>query len=403
MGNLLLKNVTLESKLYQNDNSATFTETEKKDILIEDGIISDIAEELKPMVNSETIDAGGALCLPSLREMHIHIDKTYFGGPWKACKPNPKGILTRIEEEEKLLPKQLETIEEYAEKMIIHYINHGHTHIRTHCNIVPVIGLKNLEATMKVLRKYESQITYEVVAFPQHGLLRSDSESLMRQAMQMGATHVGGVDPASLDKDLDKSMEITFDIAAEADANIDIHLHDKDTLGFYNFEKLAELTHQHNLKGRVTISHAIALGDVEGKRLWEMMDKLKAADIDITTTVPIDRPTIPIPTLDEHGINVSVGHDSLTDHWSPFGTGNTIEKLSILAERFKIVDEQGLGQIWKYGSGGITPLNAAGEQTWPKKGDTANIVLVNAVSSAEAIARRKSIKHTISRGNKISK
>lgn len=401
MGNLLIKNVTLESGFFKKDDQSIVTETKQRDILIKDGVINNIHEEIEPEDDYDILDANSALCLPSLREMHIHIDKTYFGGPWKACKPNPKGILTRIEEEEQILPDQLKTIEEYAEKMVIHYINQGHTHIRTHCNIVPVIGLKNLEATMKVLQKYENIITYEVVAFPQHGILRSNSESLMREAMRMGATHVGGVDPATLDKNLDKSLELTFDIASESNAGIDIHLHDKDTLGFYNFEKLATLTHQYKLEGRVTISHAIALGDVVGDTLLEMIDTLKKSGIDITTTVPIDRPTIPIPTLDKHGINVSVGHDSLTDHWSPFGTGNTVEKLSILAERFKIVDEQGLGQIWKYGSGGITPLNTSGEQTWPQKGDVANMVLVDAVSSAEVIARRKPIKHTISKGIKI--
>lgn len=32
------------------------------------------------------------------------------------------------------------------------------------------------------------------MAFPQHGLLRSQVEPLMREALRMGATHVGGVD-----------------------------------------------------------------------------------------------------------------------------------------------------------------------------------------------------------------
>ncbi|MUV36790.1 Cytosine deaminase [Lentibacillus sp. JNUCC-1] len=401
MGNLLLKNVRLETGLNKNKQPAT-TETAQKDIRIENGVITDIADHIEPVNETETLDAEGALCLPSLREMHIHIDKTYFGGPWKACKPITKGILTRIEEEEDLLPKQLDKVEERAEIMVKHLIDQGHTHIRTHCNIVPVIGLENLKATIKVLKKYEDQITYEIVAFPQHGLLRSNSEAIMREAMKMGATHVGGVDPATVDLDLDKSLELTFDIAAEANAGVDIHLHDKDTLGFYNFEKVAALTHQHGLEGRVTISHAIALGDIDGKPLEDMMDTLKAAGIDVTTTVPIDRPTIPIPTLDNHGIEVSVGHDSLTDHWSPFGTGNTVEKLSVLAERFRISDEQGLGQVWKYASGGITPLNATGEYVWPKKGDQANLVLMDAVSSAEAIARRKPIKYTVSGGKKIS-
>ncbi|WP_217586198.1 amidohydrolase [Lentibacillus saliphilus] len=402
MGNLLLKNVLLESGLVEESGQPTKTETEQKDILIEDGVIEQIADDIEAADGLAVLDAAGALCLPSFREMHIHIDKTYFGGPWKACKPITNGIFTRIEEETQLLPVQLETITERAEIVVKHLINQGHTHIRTHCNIDPSIGLKNLEATVSVLEKFSDQITYDIVAFPQHGLLRSKVEPLMRQAMQMGATLVGGVDPATVDMDLDTSLALTFDIASEANAGVDIHLHDKDTLGFYNFEKLAELTHQHGLEGRVTISHGIALGDIDGKPLEHMMTILRDAGIDVTTTVPIDRPTIPIPRLDANGITVSVGHDSLTDHWSPFGTGNTVEKLSVLAERFKMIDEKSLGQVWKYASGGLTPLNEAGEQVWPAVGDQANIVLVDAVSSAEVVARRKAIVHTISNGNKIS-
>lgn len=38
--------------------------------------------------------------LPAFKEMHIHIDKTYYSGPWKACMP-AESIFTRFNEEEK--------------------------------------------------------------------------------------------------------------------------------------------------------------------------------------------------------------------------------------------------------------------------------------------------------------
>ncbi|WP_330949064.1 amidohydrolase [Virgibacillus sp. MG-45] len=402
MGKLLIQNARLECGFQEYADRATATLTEQKDILLENGKIKEISDQINPVQDVATLDVKGQLILPSFREMHIHIDKTYFGGPWKACKPITNGILTRIEEEEKLLPKQLEVAEARADLVVKHLINQGHTHIRTHCNIDPAIGLENLAITVRVLEKYSEQITYDIVAFPQHGLLRSNVEQLMREAMKKGATLVGGVDPATIDRHLDQSLELMFDIAKEAKAGLDIHLHDPDTLGAFTFSKLATLTHKHGLEGNVTISHGIALGDLVGEELIDMMEVLKKAAIDVTTTVPINRPTIPILTLDENGVSVSVGHDSLTDHWSPFGTGNTVEKLHILAERFRIIDEKRLSQLWKFASGGIRPLNLAGEQVWPKVGDAANMVVVAASCSAEAVARQGKVLHTISNGNVIS-
>ncbi|MCH6264116.1 MULTISPECIES: amidohydrolase family protein [Neobacillus] len=395
-----LTNVRLEKGFkYENERIAA-TETEICHLKIEGGKITEITSE-SPNLGEKQVDAKQQLLLPSLRDMHIHIDKTYYGGPWKACTPITKGIFTRLEEEKVLLPKLLPTAQERAEKMIELYIRNGHTHIRTHCNVDPVIGLKNLEATVNALKKYEDVLTYEIVAFPQHGLLRSDSVQLIRDAMKNGATLVGGVDPATVDRNIEKSLATIFEIAVENDKGVDIHLHDPNTLGTFTFERMAHYTEQAGLKGRATISHGIALGDLSGEALVEMAAILREQELDVTTTVPVNRPTIPIPTLDKLAVPVSVGHDSITDHWSPFGTGNTIQKLGTLAERFRLSDEYSLSTVLKYGTGGITPLNEKGERVWPNVGDDATMMLVNASCSAEAIARRATVEALFFKGKKV--
>ncbi len=50
----------------------------------------------------------------------------------------------------------------------------------------------------------------------------------------------------------------------------------------------------------------------------EEAERLAALNIDITSTVPIGKQVIPIPLLDKKGVKVSLGNDSITDHWSPF-------------------------------------------------------------------------------------
>ena len=129
--------------------------------------------------------------LPAFKEMHIHIDKTYYSGPWKACMP-AESIFTRFNEEEKILPKQLATAQNRAENMLELLLQNGATNIRTHCNVDPIIGLGNLEATLAALETYKNRVSSRIVAFPQHGLLRSNSVQLVKDAMRMGANLVGG-------------------------------------------------------------------------------------------------------------------------------------------------------------------------------------------------------------------
>lgn len=400
MGTFWLTNVRLEKGFIFENNRVAGTETEVCHLKIEDGTITEITN-IKPEKDKKQIDANCMLLLPSLRDMHIHIDKTYYGGPWKACTPITNGIFTRLEEEKELLPKLLPTAQERAEKMIELFLENGHTHIRTHCNVDPVIGLKNLEATVNALKKYEDVLTYDIVAFPQHGLLKSDSVQLIRDAMKNGATLVGGVDPATVDRNIEKSLYTIFDIAVENNKGVDIHLHDPNTLGSFTFERMAHYTKEAGLNGRSTISHGIALGDLNGDALSDMAAILKDQEMDVTTTVPINRATIPIPTLDKLGVPVSVGHDSITDHWSPFGTGNTIQKLGTLAERFRLSDEYSLSTVLKYGTGGVTPLNEKGERVWPKVGDEATLMLVKASCSAEAVARRATVEALFFKGKKV--
>jgi cytosine/adenosine deaminase-related metal-dependent hydrolase len=395
-----LTNVRLEKGFKYDNHRIAGTETETCHLKIEDGKIAEVTDVF-PNREEKQVDASNQLLLPSLRDMHIHIDKTYYGGPWKACTPLTNGIFTRLEEEKELLPKLLPTAQERAEKMIEMYLKNGHTHIRTHCNVDPVIGLKNLDATVNALEKYQDVLTYEIVAFPQHGLLKSDSVQLIRDAMKNGATLVGGVDPATVDRNIEKSLYTIFEIAVEHNKGVDLHLHDPNTLGAFTFERMAHYTKEAGLKGRATISHGMALGDLQGDALDEMAALLKDQEIDVTTTIPVNRATIPIPTLDRFGITVSVGHDSITDHWSPFGTGNTIQKLGTLAERFRLSDEYSLSTTLKYGTGGITPLNEKGERVWPKVGDEATMMLVKASCSAEAVARRASVESLFFRGKKV--
>ncbi|MFD0958017.1 amidohydrolase family protein [Paenibacillus chungangensis] len=381
-----LVNVRLESGYSYEDGVIAGTETELSHIRVENGCISAITAGERPDDGLPQQDAKGLLMLPAFQEMHIHIDKTYYSGPWKAVKP-VKDIFGRIEEERELLPKLLPTAQERAENMLGLLLGFGSTHVRTHCNIDPVIGLGNLEATMGALQTFSGKLSSEVVAFPQHGLLRSDAVKLVRQAMRNGATHVGGVDPVTVDGDMEKSLQTIMDIAVEANAGVDVHIHDRGETGIATMHRLADLTEQAGWQGRVTASHAFGFAG-EHSAAAELAERFASLGISVTSTVPFGGLIMPLPMLREKGVRVGLGNDSITDHWSPFGTGDCLEKATRLAELYRFLDERSLAASLGFITGGVLPLSDEGKRVWPAVGNAADAVFVQASCSAEAVARR---------------
>ncbi|WP_343797126.1 amidohydrolase [Bacillus carboniphilus] len=395
-----LTNVSLETGYEFEGNLVQTTKTEKFHIRVENGKFAEMIPATTLNTDLPKVDMKNLLMLPSFKEMHIHIDKTYYGGPWKAVRP-VRSILGRMEEERELLPKQLPTAQDRAEKILGLLLSHGSTHVRTHCNIDPVIGLKNLEATMMALENFSGKLSHEVVAFPQHGLLRSGVESEMREAMKLGATYVGGVDPATVDEDMEKSLHTIIDIAIEAAAKIDIHIHDRGQIGIATMNRLADLTEEAGMQGRVTVSHAFGFAGKQSNAVVELAERFAQLHIDITSTVPIGGFIMPIPFLHDKGVKVGLGTDSLTDHWSPFGNGDNLEKAGRLAELYRYVDEQSLSQALGFITDGVTPLNKDGDRVWPRLGEDCDVVFVEASCSAEAVARRAARKAVFYKGRLV--
>ncbi|WP_435162891.1 amidohydrolase family protein [Paenibacillus glycanilyticus] len=396
-----LVNVRLESGYRYEGDAIVGTDTDICHIRVEDGQIAAIIDsDNRPSDGLPELDAAGLLMLPAFKEMHIHIDKTYYSGPWKAVRP-VSSIFGRFEEERELLPKLLPTARQRAESMLGMLLGFGSTHVRTHCNIDPVVGLKNLEATMGAFETFSCKMTHEIVAFPQHGLLRSHAIELVKEAMMQGATHVGGVDPATVDENIEKSLHTIMDIAVQTNAGVDIHIHDRGEPGLTTMHRLADLTEQAGWQGKVTVSHAFGFAG-ESEAAAELAKRFAGLGISVTSTVPFGNLIMPIPMLKAKGVKVELGNDSITDHWSPFGTGDCLEKAGLLAELYRFVDERLLAESLGFITGGTIPLDANGKRVWPAVGDKADAVFVQASCSSEAVARRAQRKAVLFGGAVVS-
>lgn len=383
-----LTNVRLETGYCRERGVVTGTEASHFHALIKDGKFARVIPATEaPEDGIPQKDARGMLALPSFVEKHVHLDKTLLGEPWRAVIP-VANIIERCEIEKNALPKLPSTTQERAENMLAVLLSYGSTHVRTHVDIYPEAGISNLLSVQQALYTYKDRVSHEIVAFPQHGLLRTKAKELLREALKQGATHVGGVDPANVDGDIEESLHQMMELAVEANAGVDLHLHDPGHLGTFTMKRLAAMTIDAGWQGRVAISHAFALGDILVPEAEEMATILREAGITIITSVPYSRVIPPVSLLHQNGVDVAVGCDNIFDTWQPYGNGDVLERLWRLAERNRWLDELSLSQSLRFITGGKTTLDANGKQLWPLPGDEASLVLVDASCTAEAVARR---------------
>ncbi|WP_066104781.1 amidohydrolase [Gallibacterium salpingitidis] len=384
----LLNNILLETNFVYHDNKVVATQTKNAALYIKDGIIKAILKKGENPNNLPIIDGEGLLAIPALQDLHIHLDKSWYGLPWRTISRKGWTIQDMIAYEQKILPELLETSIKRTGEMISLLNQKGTVIARSHCNIEPTSQLKSLKHLEEALDQNKNNLECEIVAFPQHGLLRSNSEKLMREAMKMGAHYVGGLDPTKVDGDMKKSLDTMFAIALDNGKGVDIHLHEPNPSGGEAIKYMIDyVAKEKDLHGKLTLSHAFAFMNMQNDEVKQLAEKMAEYGISLASTLPFGNAMMPLPIFQTAGVKLMSGTDSILDWWSPLGSGDMLEKARLWAQLYRQTDELGLSRSLSIATAGITPLNEKGDMVWPKVGDKATFTLVAASCSAEAVAR----------------
>ncbi len=398
-GDFILKNVLLETGFEYDGDAAVATKTGRFNLRISGGKISAV---LPYDATAKGIDAGGLLALPSFRDMHIHLDKTYYGGPWKSRLKSRRSVKDMIALEQEIIPGLLKTSTYRAGKLIELLQSKGTAFARSHVNIEPTSGLRSLENLQRALENKKDGFGAELVIFPQHGLYYTASTSLMKEAAQMDIDFIGGLDPQSIDGNIERSIDFTVQLALDHGRGIDIHLHEGGESGLRTVEYLADKVLENPvLKGKTWLSHCFVLAQLDSNKQEAIAEKLAAAGIGIASTIPIGNTIMPIPLLYRKGVEVVTGNDSIIDHWNTFGTGSVLQKANLAAQLYGYVTEFDLSRILRLATGNILPLDDTGNRQWPKAGDAASLVLVDASCSAEAVSRVSPVRSLFHKGKQV--
>ncbi|CTQ47421.1 amidohydrolase family protein [Roseibium aggregatum] len=363
------------------------------------GLITSIGAENPPTVAAR-FDARDALIVPGLVDGHVHLDKTLLGLPFIPHIPGDT-VSKRIEAE-KHLRRTIDVPVETRGCLLIEKLSaQGTVALRSHVDVDTEIGLKGLEAELTLKERYRHLMDIQIVAFPQSGILRDPGTAdLMDAALEAGADLVGGLDPAGIDGDVSGHLDVVFDVADKHGVGVDLHLHDGGALGAFELRQIAERTLALGLTGKVAVSHAFCLGELDDFDFGRTAALLAKADIAIMTTAPGPVSMPPVKPLKAEGVRVFCGSDNIRDAWSPFGNGDLLERAAIVCDR----QDYRLNEDLELAFTLVTeaPSDVIGRNGGLTVGSPADFLLLPVQSIAEAVAERPARRTVFKRGVNVT-
>lgn len=361
---------------------------EPADIVIEDGRIARVESVGSGPVGAREFDGRGMLALPGIVNAHAHVDKSWWGLPWQPYggEPTTEGRIRheRDRREELGIPSVAR-----AARVLAELVRHGTTAIRTHVDVDAGIGLRGIDAVEEAAAAYGGAVEVQIVAFPQDGVLRRPGvlDLLRAAAARDDVRWIGGLDPATIDRDPVGQIDAITALAADTDRGIDIHLHDPAELGAFQIELIVERTVRLGLQGRVTIAHGFAVAQLDPAHRRDLLAAMGEAGVSMTTVAPLRLPQLPLSELDAAGVRLGLGTDGIRDLWSPYGTGDTLGIAWQYARAGGLVHDDDLLRVVQLATS--AGAWAIGRDTHDLvEGARADIVLVDAENPMDALVRQ---------------
>lgn len=349
-------------------------------------------------------DLGGGLVIPGLVEGHIHLDKSFLGDRWRPHRPCTAGfdVHERVKFEKAFLATAA-PVSERGATLIRAAIARGTTHMRSHVDIDPGVGLKNLEAVLDLRERFKEEVSIQVVAFPQSGIVTAPGASdLLDAAVRAGADLIGGLDPAGFDRDVKGHLDVVFGIAERRGVPVDVHLHDPDALGVAELEDIAERTRALGMQGRVAVSHAYCLGQVPDTVLRKTAATLADAGVAIMTNAPGNHAFPPVLPLRAAGVLVFAGNDNIRDSWWPYGDADMLERAMIVGYRSGFYTDEDLKAAFDLVTGAAARALGLKDHGL-EVGRSADFVVLDADHVPESVVARPSRKASYKRGKLVAR
>jgi cytosine/creatinine deaminase len=386
------------------------------DVLVTDGKITGVEphDPARAAAGDVTVVEGrGRLLVPSFSDVHVHLDSTRIGLPFREHTGGP-GVWTMMMNDRQNWRNAEVPLQERVNNTLGRMIARGTTRVRSYAQIDVDCRLERFDAVMAAKEQFKGQADVDIIAFPQAGLLLEEGTvPLMDQALKAGANVMGGIDPCSLDRDPARHLDIVFGLAEKYQVPIDIHLHEPGELGVFSTDLVLERTRALGMQGKVTMSHAYQLGSISEATTRRLIDEFAELDISMASVAPGSAGVagqLPIPMLAEAGVRMGLGEDGQRDYWSPYGNTDMLDRTWQLAFTHGFRKDELIEHclaIATVGGASIldpsaTRLKGTAHRPGVEVGDPAELLLLDGETVASAVMDRGTDRTVIHRGKVVA-
>lgn len=308
---------------------ARLTDGRTVDVRLGSGRIEAVGTAGSLTAHATRVDLGGYLLLPAAAEPHAHSDT--------ALSADAEGPVSY----------ELADVQRRTTEAALLQLGHGATALRSHVRIGDVQGLTSMEAVLQARRSLRGLVDLTAVAVPRllTGVAGADGLAMLRDAVKMGASVVGGC--PDLDPDPTGYVEAVLEVAAEHGCPVDLHTDGSDPARLGRLAAMAG-----GLRPGVTIGPCGGLGRLPSEVAARTAEQLAAAGVTVVCLPQggcgsVDRrgAVAPVRLLRAAGVRVAAGSGAMRDVSNPVGRGDPLEAAYLLASRCGLRPEDAYGTV----------------------------------------------------------
>lgn len=386
-------------------HNATLPDGRHTSIRVCNDTIDAVAPDLVAQPGEAVDDLHGWLVLPAPCEPHAHLDKAFLA----ERVPNPTGDLMGaiLAMDEAHHTMTVPDIVERAERAARLLASNGVTAIRSHADLIAPHGLRSVEALILVRDRLRGLVDIQVcplVGWPTIGPEGAEARALARAAVEMGADLIGSC--PHLETDDRAATDVILDIAGEAGLAVDLHTDETLDPHANGLEYLAQRVMAIGFPHAVTASHCVSLGVQPLDTQQRIAEQVAAAGIAVVALPQTNlflqgrqhqqampRAVTAVHALHAAGVVVAAGGDNLQDPFNPLGRGDPCETAGLMIATTHLLPDAAWTSV-STASRRAMGLPTAGVAP----GDRADLLVVDAASTREAIAYGPPARRTMRAG-----
>ena len=401
---MLIKNIHLENSV------------ECTDIRVLDGVFEKIESGIDALPGEEVIDGTGCMILPPFIESHVHLDTCLTAGDpvWNMSGTLFEGIECWSQRKEKLTKQD---VKDRAGRAIRMQAANGVQFVRTHVDVTDPT-LVAMEAMLELREELKDEITVQIVAFPQEGILSyPNGKELLENAVKMGADCVGAIPHFEFTREYSvESLNFAMDLAYRYDRLVDVHCDEIDDEASRGLETLAARAYEMEMFDKVTASHTTAMHSYNNAYVNRLMRLLKMSRINFVAnplvnthlqgrvdTYPKRRGVTRVKELLEAGLNVSFGHDDIFDPWYPLGTGNMRDTVFMGLHVCQMMGYEDIMNSYKLITHNAARTLHLGESYGIREKNPADFIILHGDNFYNALNKKSEILYSFRKGKMLAK